>query len=462
VPDPESPTARADAPRRAFLAKVEAILGTLPVDVEVTYREVETAPESAFRWGAPPGVRGLVVRSASAVPSVGAVAQVVAANVRDEADAFDAFGGRLTRERSLAFDPFPQEGRAVYRLYLLEHPWEARGHGRWSPPARALESGDPAEVAMAVAAWAAPVAERLAPGLPNAATRVARLRRLLEARRAGLTAVEVVRDLGPAELVEAAGEPDLARVGRRLLAWHFPRDQQGRLRPRTTVALVCCRQGQRPQARQLWLCAEGPAGARDAQRIRLRLRWEHGVNQDHRWDGARHLWHSGDQGSGLDARWGVGDRSRADRSAELMAEGRFREGLELYGVELSPEADQVAQGRVPWYELRHLAGTWTSAMRSQLAGAAPWLLASTAARDARAAGRPVRLFGLGGQSIARKPGLFLAAGPDRAGRPRLEVHWSAANARLPLVAWRRPEDYELLRLGLAGEEELLAVGRAEP
>jgi hypothetical protein len=46
-----------------------------------------------------------------------------------------------------------------------------------------------------------------------------------------LTTVEVVADLGPAELVEAAGEPDLARVSRSLLAWHFPRDQRGRLRP---------------------------------------------------------------------------------------------------------------------------------------------------------------------------------------------------------------------------------------
>jgi len=35
--------------RRAFLAKVEAILGTLPVEVEVTYKELETAPE-AHRW----------------------------------------------------------------------------------------------------------------------------------------------------------------------------------------------------------------------------------------------------------------------------------------------------------------------------------------------------------------------------------------------------------------------------
>ena len=55
--------------RRAFLAKVEAILGTLPVEVEVTYKELETAPE-APPLGPRPGVRGLVVRSPSALPSV--------------------------------------------------------------------------------------------------------------------------------------------------------------------------------------------------------------------------------------------------------------------------------------------------------------------------------------------------------------------------------------------------------
>ncbi|MBO0838863.1 MAG: hypothetical protein J2P28_25570, partial [Actinobacteria bacterium] len=69
---------------------------------------------------------------------------------------------------------------------------------------------------------------------------------------------------------------------------------------------------------------------------------------------------------------------------------------------------------------------------------------------------PLRLFGLGGQNIARKPGLFLAGG---SAKPRLEIHWSASNARLPLVRWRRPADYDLLRLGLVGERELLDIGR---
>jgi hypothetical protein len=96
-------------------------------------------------------------------------------------------------------------------------------------------------------------------------------------------------------------------------------------------------------------------------------------------------------------------------------------------------------------------------MHAQLAGAAPWLLAS-AARDSAVAERPIRLFGLGGQNIARKPGLFLVG---RAGVPRLEIHWSASNTRLPLVKWRRPADYELLRLGLIEETELLALGPVE-
>jgi hypothetical protein len=78
------------------------------------------------------------------------------------------------------------------------------------------------------------------------------------------------------------------------------------------VALTCCRLSAKPQGRQLWLCAEGPAGTREAQLIRLRLRWEHGGNQDHRWDGARYLWDGACQELELEARWGIDDRLRAD------------------------------------------------------------------------------------------------------------------------------------------------------
>jgi hypothetical protein len=457
---------RLDGSRRAFLARVESILRTLPVDLDVAHGDLETPAaiipgwaRSAIvaGWGPPAGVPGLLVRSPLALPSVNGLAQVAAATVVDEGDAYEAFGGRVVRDRSLRFDPFPGRGRAVYTLYVLEDPWEASGHGRWSPPARVLQSEDPAEIATTVAAWAGHGAAAPGPLVPPRAVRAAQLRRQLEARRAALATVEVVADLGPPALVEAAGEPALEHVGRRLLAWHFPRDRRGRLQARAVVALRCVRLGARPQARQLWLCAEG-SEPRAPERIHLRLRWEHGANQDHRWDGARSLWDTRCQGLGLDARWGVADRARADRSASLMERGRFSEGLGLYGVELSPEADQVARGRAPWYGLRHLAATWAGAMGAHLADAAPWLLAA-AAGEAGTASRPVRLFGLGGQNIARKPGLFLAGAP---GRPRLEIHWSGSSARLPLVAWRRPADYELLRLGLVDEAELLAIGRDGP
>jgi hypothetical protein len=442
-----------DAARRAFLGRVAAILGTLPVEAEVAYGELETAPQGQERWGPGPGVRGLVVRSPRSLASVNGVAQVAAATVLDERDRYQRPEGVLTRERSLAFDPFPVPGRSVYRLYLLENPWEGRGHGRWSPPQAVVESEDPAQIAMSVAAWAAqPAAGHAwsAPTVPGT-----QLQRQVSARRAGVSSIEVVDDLGPAALREAAGEPDLAVGSRRLLAWHFPRDRQGRLLARAVVALACCRPGARPQARQLWLCAEGPQRPEAPERIHLRLRWIHGAHQDHRWDRARGLWDARAPHAGLDALWGIDDRARAGRSAALMAAGQFRAGLELYGVELSPEADRVAQGAMPWYALRHLTGLWAAAMSGRLALAAPWLLA--AARDPGA--RPVRLFGLGGQPIARKPGLYLTGGR---GRPRLEIHWSAANARLPLVAWQRPADYELLRLGLIEERELEDIATGAP
>ena len=438
--DPQRPEAA--VARRAFLAKVDVILRTLPVDVDVRYGDLETSPDGAHRWGPPAGVPGLVVRTPRGLRSVNAVAQVVAATVVDERDSFDALGSRLVREQSLDFEPFPGRGRAVYRLYILEDAWEARGHSRWSPPARVLQSEDPAEVAMAVAAWAGRPGQG-APRPPVPASRTAQLRRQLEARRAALATVEVVADLAPRELVEAAGEPVLDLVDRRLLVWHFPRGQRGSLQTRAVVALTCCRRGDRPQARELWLCAEGPASPRVPQRIRLSLRWEHGVNQDHRWDGARYLWHSRSQQAGLEVCWGIDDRARADRSAELLEAGRLREGMDLYGVRLSPATHEVALGWMPWYELRHLAGMWSAEMQAQLSGAAPWLL-SAAARKGPGAKGPVRLFGLGGQSIARKPGVFLAGGPGRAaaGDPLERGHRTpapravAASGRLRATAAR--------------------------
>jgi hypothetical protein len=195
------------------------------------------------------------------------------------------------------------------------------------------------------------------------------------------------------------------------------------------VALTCCRLAARPRARQLWLCAEGPATRHEAERIRLRLRWEQSANQDHRWDEARHLWDVGCQMPDLDAAWAIDDRDRADRSSELMETGRLREGLATYGIELSPQLDEVVRGDVPWYELRHLAGTWSAAVHGHLSGAAPWLLA-LAARRVAPAKPPLRLFGLGGQNIARKPGVYLTCHPST---PRLEIHWSATNVRLPLT-----------------------------
>lgn len=444
-----------DAARRAHLAQVEAFLGTLPVTLAVRYRALETPGPGAITADPPAGVNGLVAEAPPWRRSVNGLAQVAAATVVDERDWYEAWGGRLTRDRSLVYEPFPSRGRRVYCLFLLEDPWEARGHDRWSPPARICQSEDRAEIAAELAAWAdEPL---VSPGAlaADARAQLGRLRQQLEARQADLDRVAVITEVDHDHLSQAAGdadavERDLEHLSRGRLVWNFPRDRRGRLQPRALVALASYGSPENPQSRQLWLCAEGPTGIREPQEIRLRLRWEHGDNQDHRWDGARWLWDARSQQPELATRWCIDDRSRADRSTALMEAGRFREGLDLYGVRLSPEVESVVEGRVPWYELRALAGRWQTALCEQLAPVAPWLLASAATIGRR----PLRVFGLGGQSIARKPGLYLAATSDG---PRLEIHWSASNARLPLVAWRRPIDYDLVRLGLIDEAELARV-----
>src|SRR5258708_27108040 len=95
-PGPDPPAEGTAAPRRAFLAKVEAILRTLPLEVDIPYGALETAPEGHQRWGPLATVPGLIVRAPHGLPSVDAVAQAVATTVIDEGDAFEAFGGRPT------------------------------------------------------------------------------------------------------------------------------------------------------------------------------------------------------------------------------------------------------------------------------------------------------------------------------------------------------------------------------
>ena len=66
-------------------------------------------------------------------------------------------------------------------------------------------------------------------------------------------------------------------------------------------------------------------------------------------------------------------------------------------------------------------------------------------------GRPMRLFGLGGVTQQRKPGIVLSGS---ATRPQLGLVFSASNERVPEAAWTRPITLDLVHAGLVAPEAI--------
>jgi hypothetical protein len=74
----------------------------------------------------------------------------------------------------------------------------------------------------------------------------------------------------------------------------------------------------------------------------------------------------------------------------------------------------------------------------------------------------LRLFRLPHQTQQRKATIVLTVRDRRSGRPQLALDWSASNERLPLVAWQRDPDLDLLRFGLIESGDLPCVSGEGP
>jgi len=59
--------------------------------------------------------------------------------------------------------------------------------------------------------------------------------------------------------------------------------------------------------------------------------------------------------------------------------------------------------------------------------------------------KSIRLFGLGGMNVQRKPGVYLKLVD---GSPTLDMEASASNRRLAREEWERPLDFEAFQLGV--------------
>jgi hypothetical protein len=313
------------------------------------------------------------------------------------------------------------------------------GHGTASASQiRYISSVD--DAADLVLAWLADaVSLRVDPPKPDVRARARWLARVAVATRADAARAQLRID--PA--VERSNPGLAGRISAAAIAWHLPRRPTARLDPKSVIALVRLGDAaRRPGTREDWIVArpdDDPNG-----RLTLAIHVESLIteNEDHRWNGAPWRWDRTAAGADAAARWG-GDPGTLAPLLDALDAGRWDEALDGSNVRLDDALRRILDGRDASYDTRDLTATWAPRLAEMLAGTALWRLPDATSLLRKA--RPVRLFGLGGVNIQRKPGVFL--GIDD-GRPRLTLEWSASNERLPEPAWVRPIELDLVRVGL--------------
>jgi hypothetical protein len=297
------------------------------------------------------------------------------------------------------------------------------------------------EAARVIRDWLADaVAVRVEPPRPDPRTRRRMLEKILAARRA---------DAGRATLrVDPAAERAIPGVGDRLsagaIAWHLPRRPTTKLDPKPAIALMPLGTAdRRPGTREEWLVAR-PFDEPDGPVV-LSAGVESLIseNEDHRWDREPWRWDRAAAAATDPAtRWGAEPTSVASQLDALDA-GSWDDALAMAGVRLEDGLRRLLDGRDASPSTRDLTAGWAPRLAEILVGTALWRLADATALLRK--GRPLRIAGLGGVNIQRKPGVFL--GLD-GGRPSLGLEFNASNERLPEPAWARPVDLDLVRLGL--------------
>jgi hypothetical protein len=163
-------------------------------------------------------------------------------------------------------------------------------------------------------------------------------------------------------------------------------------------------------------------------------------NESHRWDTEPWRW-AGDDQTPLTDRWGT-DAETARTVVDALDHGRWLDVL-TGTVDLDDAVAALLAGRDAGPDLADLTAAWRPRLVANMARLAPWRVA-TATGELRK-GKPIRLFGLGGVTQQRKPGIFLSG---EASRPRLSLEFSASNERVRETAWTRPLDLDLVVSGL--------------
>jgi hypothetical protein len=248
-------------------------------------------------------------------------------------------------------------------------------------------------------------------------------------KRARLRVTAALRDAqSPPAFTEGM---DLPGSHPALLAFNFPRDQRGRLLGKARVLLDILEPPQPPgRTRCRFLRIQDG-------RFDLVVADEHVENQDYRWDGQPWRWRA--DGTSAVERWGIEDLELAQAVVILLEAAEWEVALRECGLQLGDDLRRVLASEPLGYLLRDLAGGWATAAAEQLLRLAPWRLGRVATK------KSIRLFGLGGMNVQRKPGVYLKLAD---GRPTLDMEASASNRRLPREEWERPLDFEAYRLGI--------------
>ena len=337
-----------------------------------------------------------------------------------------------------SFRPSSADGTPGFVIQTLDLARVPAPDPHRTQPTRYVDGAEHA-VAFIVAAFADAHDVRIPAPTPDARGRRRALERTAAARSAD--AARAVIGLEPAA---ATAAPAVAgRLVPSRIAWFWPRRPTGRIDPKAVVLIAPLGPpDRRPGTREPWVGIR--AGEADGGSLLLKVDVEDVIseNEDHRWVRARWRWDAAAAGSEARERWGA-DAASLVPLLNALDGYRWDEVIARSGVTVADELRRLLDGRDATYALRDLTTAWAPRLAAGLAGVAWWRLAE--ATSLLRKGRPLRLFGLGGVTQQRKPGVFLGM---RDGRPSLELEFSASNERLPEPDWARPPDLDLVNGGL--------------
>ncbi len=440
MPHPSDPDL---AKRSHLLGGVAARLGAMGIPASMATLERYSSAYS----GPPEGVTGLVCRH----PASTAAAQVTVmrARRRRPSGALPGPDGHdWTRDLDLDYR-VDADGDLYFEVTVLEDPDGGLRHGRQTSAQRFL-TGDEQSVVDAILLWYGhrAILRSTPPPAPAARTVLRRSRADTATRNASAAQPDVrvaVTFTAVPVAQRRALASDVAAVDPRTLCWFFPRRRGGRYAQRVAVALAGY--GADLARRESWLVVR----AVDDTLI-LDTEQLIGANQTYRWDAVRWQWHRDYRDAPSAERWQVDDPDEIRSCVELLDGHAVAEALAGASVAVDDDIAALLDGYPTRYLRARYTDVWVRTLYRELVTSAPWRFGwayqvwrRERTQLGRPSNRPVVLCGLTGLNQLKRPTLALV---ERDGRPRLEMLWTASNARLPRALWQRPADLEAALRGL--------------